>query len=69
MFDGMFNIIEPMVDQNIFIAQVEEILEHPEGIHGNPLELHLLLMRLKSGNMSFEDFLAQAKEWVNQEQK
>jgi hypothetical protein len=67
MFDNMFNIIEPMVDQDIFIAQVEEILEHPEGIQGNPYELHLLLKRLKSGNMSFEDFLAQAKAWVQTE--
>jgi hypothetical protein len=45
------------------------MLEEPEQVKaegGNPYELYLLLQRLKSGNMSFEQFLSQAKEWASQ---
>ena len=62
----MFNFIEPIVDPDIFIAQLEEILEVPEPSdpQGNRYELYLLLQRLKAGSMNFEQFLAQAKAWA-----
>jgi hypothetical protein len=66
MFD-MFSFIEPIVDQEIFIAQLEEIIESPEAskyIQGNPYELHLLLQSLKKGSINFEQFLTQAKAWA-----
>jgi hypothetical protein len=68
MFD-MFTFIDPIVDPDIFIAQLEEILEDPEPLKaegGNRYELYLLLQRLKSGGMSFEQFLTQAKDWASQ---
>jgi hypothetical protein len=70
MFDDRFTFIDPIVDQDIFIAQLEEILEDPEQLKaegGNRYELYLLLQRLKSGGMSFEQFLAQAKAWAEDE--
>lgn len=62
----MFDFIEPIVDPDIFIAQLEESLEAPEPSdpQGNHYELYLLLQRLKAGGMSFEQFLAQAKAWA-----
>ena len=59
--------LTPMVDQEEFIAQIEEILEHPQGIQVFPLELHMLLIRLREGGINFERFLAQAKAWVQAE--
>jgi hypothetical protein len=71
MIDDLFTFIDPIVDQDIFIAQLEEILEDkdPEQLKtesGNRYELYLLLQRLKSGGMSFEQFLTQAKDWATQ---
>ena len=66
MFD-MFPFIDPIVDQDTFIAQLEEIIESPEPskyIQGNPYELHLLLQSLKKGSISFEQFLTQARAWA-----
>jgi len=70
MFDSLFNFIDPIVDQETFISQLEEILEHPEtqGIQGNPYELHLLLQSLKTGGINFEQFLSQAKVWAGHAQ-
>ncbi|HYL43024.1 MAG TPA: hypothetical protein VEU97_06535 [Ktedonobacteraceae bacterium] len=69
MLDNLFAFVDPIVDQDIFIAQLEKILEDedPEQLKtesGNRYELYLLLQRLKSGGMSFEQFLAQAKGWA-----
>ncbi len=55
MFD-MFSFIDPIVDQDTFIA--------PADPQGNRYELYLLLQRLKAGGMSFEQFLTQAKAWA-----
>ena len=71
MIDDLFTFIDPIVDQDIFIAQLEEILEETDHDQlktesGNRYELYLLLQRLKSGGMSFEQFLTQAKEWASQ---
>jgi hypothetical protein len=65
MFD-MFSFIDPIVDQDTFIAQLEEIMETPEASdpQGHRYELYLLLQRLKAGGISFEQFLAQAKAWA-----
>jgi hypothetical protein len=67
MFD-MFSFIDPIVDQDTFVAQLEEMLEAPEppDPQGNRYELYLLLQRLKAGSMSFEQFLAQAKAWAQE---
>ena len=71
MFD-MFPFIDPIVDQELFIAQLEEMFDDPEPLKaegGNRYELYLLLQRLKSGGMSFEQFLTQAKDWASQPQE
>ena len=68
MFD-MFSFIDPIVDHDTFIAQLEEMLESPEpeaSQSGNRYELYLLLQRLKAGGISFEQFLAQAKAWAQE---
>ena len=67
MFDSIFNTFEPSVDQDVFIAQIEEIImETPEASapSGNQYELYLLLQQLKAGGITFEHFLAQAKQWA-----
>lgn len=67
MLDNLFTFVDPIVDPDIFIAQLEEIMESPETskyIQGNPYELHLLLQSLKKGSISFEQFLTQARAWA-----
>jgi hypothetical protein len=71
MIEDMFSFIDPVIDLNEvgfseFIAQMEEQLGTPETLdpQGSRYELYLLLQRLKSGNMSFEQFLVQAKAWA-----
>lgn len=64
MLDNLFNDIEPMVDQDVFIAQIEEMIERGEiQFNGNTYELHRMLADLKSGGMDFKQFLEQAAGW------